>query len=137
MTDLPLLQPSTGNEPSAGDPTAGATRRPRNRRILIGTLAGVLLALVIVIVVVWRFVDQQSASLTLPASVAGLTLDESDDAKQTAEYLRTAIAAKANLDDSLGAVYRDPASRDHDVMFFGGTRLLLNPSKDLDQAFTL
>jgi hypothetical protein len=139
MTDLPLLQPSTGNEPAAGDPAAdaGATRRPRNRRILIGILAGIVVVLAVVIGVVWHFVDQQSVSLTLPDKAAGLTIDNSDDAKQTAEYLRTAIAAKANLDNSVGGVYRDPASRDHDVMLFGGTRLLLNPSKDLDQAFTL
>jgi hypothetical protein len=72
-----------------------------------------------------------------PATVAGLTLDESDNAKQTAEYLRTALAAKISLDDSVGAVYRDPASQDRDVLFFGGTQLILNPAKDLDQALTL
>jgi hypothetical protein len=75
--------------------------------------------------------------LTPPATVAGLTLDTSDDAQQTAEFLREAVGAKINLDRPMGAVYRDPADKDRDVLLFGGTRLLINPSKDLDQAFSL
>src|SRR2546421_4670385 len=88
--------------------------------------------------VAWHFLTgQKSIALKPPASVAGLTLDTSDDAQQTADYLRTAVAAKINLDNPIGAVYRDPADRDRDVLLFGGTRLLINPAKDLDQAFSL
>jgi hypothetical protein len=120
MTDLPLLEPSTGDPSAQTTDDPGAARRPRHRRVLIAVLSGIVVV-----------------SMTLPATVAGLTLDDGDNAKQTAEYLRTAVAAKIDLDDSVGGVYRDPASRDQDVMIFGGTHLMLNPAKDLDQAFSL
>jgi hypothetical protein len=136
MTDLPLLEPSTG-DPAGESPTGTPARRRISRRILFSILAGVVVVLAIVIGVSWHFFNQQSVSLRPPTAVAGFTLDDSADAKQTAEYLRTAVAAKMSLDDSVGAVYRDPASKGHDVLFFGGTRLLLNPAKELDQALGL
>lgn len=137
MTDLPLLEPSTGDPAAELTSDPGAARRPRHRRILVAVISGLVVVLIVVGAVVWHFVNEQSVSLTLPATAAGLTLDDSDNAKQTAEYLRTAVAAKITLDDSVGGVYRDPASKDRDVMIFGGTHLLLNPAKDLDQAFSL
>jgi hypothetical protein len=136
MTDLPLLEPATG-DPSAEPPASGAAGRPRNRRILFGVLAGVVVLLVVIAGVSWHFLNQPSVSLRAPASLGGLTLDTSDDAKQTAEYLRTAVAAKISLDESVGAVYHDPAAKGRDVLFFGGTHLLLNPAADLDQALGL
>jgi hypothetical protein len=135
------LLPSTGDE-AADDGAAdgGATEAPprpgllRNRRILLGVLAGIVVLLIVAIGLAWRFLQQDSISLGTPAAIGNLTLDDSGDAKQTAEYLRTAVAARIALDQSVGAVYKDPVSTSHDVLFFGGTHLMLNPSKDLDQA---
>jgi len=132
MTDLPLMEPST--EQSSASPPV---RRPRRRGLIIGILAGIVVLLVIIGAITWHFVSRDSISLKPPATAAGLTLDNSDGAQQTAEYLRSAVAAKIGLDDSVGAVYRDPADKNRDVLLFGGTRLLINPAKDLDQAFSL
>jgi hypothetical protein len=135
MTDLPLVQPSTDDEPTeTGTP---ARRRFGNRGLVLGILGGIVVLLLIIGAVAWHFLGDQSIALKPPGSVDGLTLDDSTNATQTAEYLRTAVAAKINLDDSVGAVYRDPANADHDVLFFGGTRLTISPAKDLDQAFSL
>lgn len=136
MTDLPLLEPSTG-DPAGESPGASPARHWISRRVVIAALAGVVLLLAVIIGVSWHFLNRQSVSLEPPATLAGLTLDTSDDAKNTAEYLRTAVAAKVSLDESVGVVYRDPADQGHDVLLFGGTKLLLNPGKELDQALGL
>ena len=47
-----------------------------------------------------------------PAEVAGLTLDDGEEARATADYLRTGLAADIRLDESVGAVYTDPAAAD-------------------------
>ena len=54
----------------------------------------------------WHFLSQDKITLKPPATVAGLRVDDSDNAQQTADYLRTAVAAKIRLDHSVGAVYR-------------------------------
>jgi hypothetical protein len=136
MTDLPLLEPST-SDPAGESPGASPTHQRISRRIVVAVLAGVVLLLAVIVGVSWRFLNQQSVSLKPPATLAGLTLDTSDDAKNTAEYLRTAVAAKVSLDESVGVVYRDPADKSHGVLLFGGTKLLLNPGKELDQALAL
>jgi hypothetical protein len=134
MTDLPLMEPSTDDGATATPPRPGLLR---NRRILFAVLAGVVVLLIGTLALTWHFLNRKSISLAPPAAVNNLTLEDSDNAKQTAEYLRTAVAAKIALDDSVGAVYRDPVDQTHDVLFFGGTHLILNPSKDLDQAIGL
>src|SRR2546430_9928873 len=130
MPALPLMEPSTGQSPES--PPA---RRPRRLGLIIGILAGIVVLLVIVGAVTWHFVSQDSISLKPPATAAGLTRDDSDNARKTADYLRDAVAAKIRLVDSVGAVYGDPADKDRDVLLFGGTRLMINPGNDLDQAF--
>src|SRR5699024_6185714 len=64
-----------------------------------------------------------------------LTLDQSEDAKSTADYLQTALAAEVDLDRTAAAVYQEPG--DKNVLFFGGTTLLWTPEDDLDTAFDL
>jgi hypothetical protein len=137
MTEL--LEPSTGDEAADGL-AARPPPRPgllRNRWVLLGALAGVVVLLIVAIGLSWPFVHQDSISMRTPAAIGDLTLDESGNAKQTAEYLRTAVAARITLNDSVGAVYRDPVSTSRDVLFFGGTHVILNPAKDLDQAIGL
>jgi hypothetical protein len=140
-TDLPLLASSTdeapADQPSAGE---GPSRRHRlsNRVVILGVLAGILVMVVIIGGVAWHFLaGQESIALKPPASVAGLTLDTSEDAQQTSDYLRNAVGAKTDLNNPIGVVYQDSSDPDRDVLLFGGTRLLINPTKDLDQAFSL
>ncbi|MDG4832755.1 hypothetical protein O7627_26100 [Solwaraspora sp. WMMD1047] len=85
----------------------------------------------------WRIAAQKDAELRTPATVAGLTLDDSERAAATADYLRTGFAADIALDRSVGAVYADPAAPDRSVLLFGGTTLIWQPERDLDRLFEL
>lgn len=113
-------------------------RRRRTRWIVLGIFVALLAILAgIVGPLAWRILTRQSASLAAPATLAGLSADTSDNANQTADYLRTAVAARIALDTSVGAIYKDPASKDRDVLFFGGTATLLTPDRQLDEALAL
>jgi hypothetical protein len=115
-----------------------ARRWTRTRILVLAGLAALLLLLGAILGPIgWRFFTREHVALTTPGKVAGLTLDTSDDARQTMDYLRTAVAAKISLTDTVGAVYQDPASKDRKVLFFGGTNLQLSPAHQLDQALTL
>ncbi|GAB4104657.1 hypothetical protein GCM10028790_36760 [Micromonospora taraxaci] len=85
----------------------------------------------------WRVAQQKDTQLTSPDRVAGLTRDDSERAKSTADYLRSGLAANIELDRSFGTVYRDPADDKRSVLIFGGTTLLWQPERDLDSLFRL
>lgn len=110
----------------------------RRRRIVLASVAVVGVA-GLAAVGIWggRIASQQDPTMSTPASVAGLQLNDSADAASTAEDLKAAFAAGIDLKESVGAVYRDPAATDRSVLFFGGTALLWSPSKDLDTLFGL
>ena len=125
-------------EPAPADVPQPRRRWSRNRWLFLGSLAAVVLLLLGILGPIgYRALTRENVSLTTPGSVAGLTLDTSDDAKQTAEYLRTAVAARVALDTTVGAVYQDPTSKDRKVLFFGGTNLDVSPAHQLDTAFGL
>ncbi len=130
-TELSIMEPSATEE-------APVKRQWRTRWIVLGSLAALVVLLAAVLGPVgWRFLNREKASLTTPATVAGLTLDTSDEARQTTDYLRTAVAAKTALSTTVGAVYQDPTSQDRKVLLFGGTSVQLSPARALDQAFGL
>jgi hypothetical protein len=131
VAELPLMESATQDEPPV--------RRWTRTRILVlaGFAALVLLLVALLGPIAWRFINRENVALTTPGKVAGLTLDTSDDARQTMDYLRTAVAAKVSLTSTVGAVYQDPASKDRKVLFFGGTNLQLSPAHQLDQALTI
>jgi hypothetical protein len=83
----------------------------------------------------WKISTQKDATLSTPPEIAGLRLDDSADGKTTGDYLRTALSAEVDLDEAVGAVYKDGAG--HSVLFFGGTALIWTPGDDLDTAFDL
>ncbi|RLP91964.1 hypothetical protein [Micromonospora sp. CV4] len=121
-----------------GDPDEPRGGWPRRRRIgwavalVVGLAgAGVLGA------AGWRVAQQKDTRLTSPDRVAGLTRDDSERAKSTADYLRSGLAADIELDRSFGTVYRDPADDKRSVLIFGGTTLLWQPERDLDSLFGL
>jgi hypothetical protein len=119
-------------------PAAASPRRRRTRLIVLGSLAAAgLVGVAFLGTASWRILQQKDAKLDTPAEVAGLRLDESERAKTTADYLRTAIGARIDLDESMGVVYADPTSADRSVLLFGGTTLLWSPEKDLDSLFDL
>lgn len=126
--------------PPPGEPAAEtpAPHRRRTKTIALASLLVVALAGAAILGTAgWRVLRQKDASLDTPAEVAGLRLDESERARSTADYLRTAIGARIDLDQSIGAVYADPARAERSVLLFGGTTLLWSPEKDLDSLFEL
>jgi hypothetical protein len=120
------------------EPETTSPRRRRTRLIVLGSLLTVgLVGAAFVGALGWRVMQQKDAQLATPPEVAGLRLDQSARAQETADYLRTAIGARIELDDSIGVVYSDPASADRSVLLFGGTTLIWTPDNDLDTLFEL
>ena len=126
----------SGAEPADDKPKPGPPSRTRVI-VLSSLLAAGLAGAAVLGWTGWRISSQKDATLTTPQQVAGLTLDESANARTTADYLTTAIAADVDLDNTVGAVYSDPASPARSVLFFGGTTLIWTPGSDLDTAFGL
>lgn len=118
------------------EPEESSPRSRRTRRIVLGSLLAVgLVGAGFMGSVGWRVYQQKDADLAVPQEVAGLRLDQSERAQETAEYLRTAIGARIDLDRSIGVVYTDPASAERSVLLFGGTTLIWTPGSDLDTLF--
>ncbi|MEU4220017.1 hypothetical protein [Actinoplanes sp. NPDC026623] len=110
--------------------------RSRTRTIVLSSLLAVGLAGASVIGYAgWRIASQKDATLAVPAKIAGLTLDNSEDGRATGDYLQTALSAEVELDDAVGVVLTDESGKD--VLFFGGTTLIWTPENDLDTAFGL
>jgi hypothetical protein len=121
-----------------GDDAPARAPWSRRRRILVGAALAVGLAGIGALGVAgWRVAQQKDARLATPDNVAGLTRDDSERARSTADYLRDGLAADIELDRSIGAVYRDGADDKRSVLFFGGTTLLWQPERDLDTLFRL
>lgn len=100
--------------------------------LVIGLAAGAVLGYT-----AWRISSQKDATLIAPPRVAELTIDQSENGIQSADYLTTALSAEVDLDKAVGAVYTDTGTADQSVLFFGGTALIWTPENDLDAAFDL
>jgi hypothetical protein len=129
MSEQRLGESASGDmfSDSAFEPTDDDARRSasRTRRAVWISVAGILLIATTSFLVARHFVGRTQTGPKTPQHVAGLTLDTSADAKSTAEYLRNAFAAGADMTTSVGAVYTDggttPAADAHSVIFVGGT----------------
>ena len=134
LTDEPIELSNRAPE-EATDRTAARARR---RRVVLVLLAVLALAGVGAFGTWgWRIAQQKDARLTTPGKVGVLTLDQSDRASSTADYLRSGLAADIQLDSSFGAVYQDPGDARRSVLIFGGTTLLWQPERDLESLFGL
>jgi hypothetical protein len=127
MTEQRLDQPARPDGLATfGAPADPVTETRRTRRAVWISVAAVLVLAAASIPIGLHLLHRSTPPLHAPTHVAGLTLDTSADAKSTADYLRSAVAADMNLDTSLGAVYADPADSTtqadaHSVIFVGGT----------------
>ncbi|MFI9643861.1 hypothetical protein ACIG87_28065 [Micromonospora sp. NPDC051925] len=123
------------------DPEHDPQQRPRasrRRRIALTVALVVGLAGAAALGVAgWRIAQEKDVRLGTPDHVAGLHRDDSEEARSTADYLRSGFAADIELDRSFGTVYRDPADAKRAVLLFGGTTLLWQPERDLDSLFGL
>lgn len=122
-------------EPAEQEPEE---RKPRSRTrlIVLSSLLAVGLAGASVLGYAgWRIASQKDATLTVPTTVAGLSVDRSEEGRSTADYLQTALEADVAVDHAVGAVFTDGSG--NNVLFFGGTTLFWTPEDDLDTAFGL
>jgi hypothetical protein len=113
----------------------------RRRRIRIVAIIGAIAVLFCIGVVVgptaWDLVRARNTRISVPHQVAGLTLDESENAKGTADYLKTAVETGVSFDSAVGAVYTDGGAEPRSVIFVGGTGLFMTPDKELKSLFDL
>ncbi|GGL19709.1 hypothetical protein GCM10012284_62880 [Mangrovihabitans endophyticus] len=141
MADRPI---EVGTEPfsidgeHADDRDESTPRSTRTRAIVVSCLLAAAVAGAATLgVTVWRVTGEKNTTLSAPDSVAGLRKNDTQQGRDTADYLRTALAAEVDLDSVVAAVYTDPAQADSSVLFFGGTALIWTPESDLDTAFSL
>ncbi|HEY0699851.1 MAG TPA: hypothetical protein VGD43_18820 [Micromonospora sp.] len=114
-------------------------RRPSRRRLIVlGSLLAVgLLGAGVLGSFGWRVAQQKDTRLDTPPAVAGLTRDDRAEARETADYLRDALSAGIDLDQSIGAVYVRQPDTARSVLLVGGTTLIWQPEADLDRLFEL
>ncbi|WIM97650.1 hypothetical protein ACTOB_001197 [Actinoplanes oblitus] len=122
--------------PEESEAAPPGPRRKRTRTVVLASLLAVGLAGAAALATFyWQIHSQRDTTLTLPAKIGDLTLDSGQNAQDTADYLRTALSAEVDLDETVGAVYT--AAPERNVLFFGGTTLFWSPDKDLDTSFGL
>ncbi|MET7402242.1 hypothetical protein ABZS66_53055 [Dactylosporangium sp. NPDC005572] len=104
--------------------------------IVCAALAGVALLVSGIVYgpTVFQVLQQSDTELRSPDQVGSFTLDKSDDAKSTAEYVRDAIASEVNLDASVGLIYKDQTNS---VILVAGTARVWKPEDSLKDAFTV
>ena len=132
-------EPFALTEPAADAPIADAPApapASRIRTIVLSSLLGVgLTGAAIIGYAGWQIASQKDATVVIPPSVGGLSLDSSAEGRSTAEYLQTALSAEVALDHAVGAVFTDGSA--NNVLFFGGTAVIWTPGSDLESAFAL
>jgi len=136
MTDDATVAPV--DDVIAAGPPPAPRRRRRARNITLGVVLAIVLCVAVIFVpTAWQMLQEKDTTITTPHQVANLTLDETPAAKETADYLKTALEAGVAIDSAVGAVYTDGGGAAHSVIIVGGTGLFLNPGKQLDAAFGL
>ncbi|SDT67917.1 hypothetical protein [Actinoplanes derwentensis] len=119
----------------SNDPTETAGNRKVRTVVLSSLLAVALAGAGTIGWFGWTVNSERHTTLSTPTKIGALTLNDSEEATATADYLQTALSAEITMDKAVGAVYT--AGDDKSVLFFGGTTLLWSPESDLDSAFTL
>jgi len=128
----------TADDATDEDQEQQPVRRPPLRRILLtGLLVVAVIGAGVLAYEAYQILTQKDAKLATPPQIGTLTLDTSEDAKSTADYLQTAVAAEITMDKTVGAVYTDSAGAGKDILLFGGTTLFWTPENDLNTAFNM
>jgi hypothetical protein len=128
----------TADEATDEEQEQQPVRRSQLRRMLLtGLLVVAVVGAGFLAYEAYQIVTQKDAKLATPTQIGTLALDNSEDAKSTADYLQTAVAAEIDMDKTIGAVYTDKANTGKDVLLFGGTTLFWTPENDLNAAFNM
>jgi hypothetical protein len=134
-----LLEPAD-EETSAG---SGPSATPRSRfRLVRNVILVVLLATVIVVGVLFgptalQLLREKNTTIDTPPRVAGLARDDTANDSAGLDYLKSGMSAGAPVDHTVAAVYAPDGDGAHNVLFIGGTGLMLHPDKALDSMFRL
>lgn len=126
--------------PDLREPVDTAQPTPSSRRrglLVLGCTAVVVAVAAVVGAIAWDRVAAEERTISPPSRIAGLTLDNSQGAHETIEYLRAAIQTGVSLRKSTGAVYADEAGQSRSVLFVGGTGDLPAPADALGKTFNL
>ena len=129
--DAPTLAP-------AADTGVDPDRRRRIRTIVASAVAGaVILPSVIFGPTACQVLRQQGTTLKTPPQLAGLSRDDSESAKDTSDYLLTAVSTQVPLDKSVGAIYVGTDGISRGAIIVGGTGVLWSPDKYVAKVFAL
>ena len=79
-------------------------RSPLRRILLTALLVVAVVGAGFLAYEAYQILTQKDAKLATPPQIGTLNLDTSEDAKSTADYLQTAVAAEINMDKTVGAV---------------------------------
>jgi hypothetical protein len=112
-------------------------RRHIGRYVALAGAALVIGAGVVTGPSLWRVYSARHTSLTLPATVAGLSRDTAGDSQDTADYLRDAVSSSTSLSHPLGAVYDVDGNTAQSVLVFGGTGAIFRPDHTLGTVLDL
>jgi hypothetical protein len=119
------------------DPYVIVVERPRRRRWpwVLGSLAMVALVCCVGAVVVWTPIGKEyPAYLEVGDGVAGLSRVNSPDFNLASAEMVAKMYRDQHVDDAVAAVLSDPARPRRIVILVGATKLILNPSGELDKA---
>ncbi|MDG6108136.1 hypothetical protein Daura_45870 [Dactylosporangium aurantiacum] len=142
MVDLPGISDdafeASDDDDSRGD-GSGSSINVKKVAIVCGALAGVALlgSAVVYGPTILRVSQQSDTTVSTPPQVGPFTLFSTDDATQTAEYVRDAVVTQVSLDKSVGAIYRDQngPSEVRTVILVAGTGRIWKPERSLEAAF--
>jgi hypothetical protein len=78
---------------------------------------------------------ESNASVSTPETVAGLKKSNNAQLKPLVDGMASQLKKDAGLDETIAAFYEDPKDEQKLVLLVGGTKLLLRPDSELDDAF--
>jgi hypothetical protein len=78
---------------------------------------------------------ERNATLSTPETVAGLKKSANPQLQPFADKATEDLKKESGLDSTVAAFYEDPKDPRKLVMLVGGTKLLLRPESELDDAF--
>lgn len=135
--------PPDSAPPGAFPPPGPFPQQPKQRRVgrILGIVGGSLAAvLVLCCGAGYLFggrdiLAERNATLSTPDTVAGLKKSTNAQLQPFAEKATADLKEESGLTSTIAAFYEDPKDRQKLVMLVGGTKLLLRPESELDDAF--
>lgn len=124
---------------SGYDDTSSFTAPPRRRRgwlVVLGVLGALLLVCGVISWVAGRpFLEQYPATLTAPETLVGHQRSTNQALREAANQAVTELRREIDLQDAVAEFYQDPNDETKIVWLVGGTKFILDPKSELNDAF--